>query len=340
MIDSTRPGRLRRSEGIRAMVRETRLSNDALIFPLFVRSGSKVKSPIASMPGHFQWTVDLLVEECKAIVDLGIRSVLLFGVSDKKDEHASQAYAPDGTVQRAIRAIKAAVPGLAVITDVCLCAYTSHGHCGVFSKASKVSAKGGKAARPVAFDEPATLDILGKVAVSHARAGADLVGPSDMTDGNVGAVRQALDQARFEATGILAYSVKFASAMYGPFRQAANSAPAFGDRRSYQMDTANADEALREARLDVEQGADILMVKPALSYLDIIYRLKQTFDLPIAAYNVSGEYSMVKAAGARGWLVERAVYMEHLLSITRAGADLLITYWAKEAAGVLRKGAL
>ena len=352
MSAPSRPRRLRRTEAIRAMVRETRLSADSLILPLFARSGSKIRTPIAAMPGQFQWSVDLLAEECRSVADLGIRAVLLFGVSERKDEQASCAYAPEGVVQRAIRAIKTAAPHLSVITDVCLCAYTSHGHCGVFrqapaakrlTNAKRRTKTGGKpssgAEKTVAIDEPRTLEILGKVAVSHAQAGADLVGPSDMMDGNVAAVRQALDRAGFDATGILAYAVKYASAMYGPFREAALSAPAFGDRRSYQMDPANAVEAMREARLDAEQGSDILLVKPELSYLDVIWRLSQAFDLPVAAYNVSGEYSMVKAAVARGWVVERAAWMEQLLSLSRAGADLLITYWAKDAAQALKRGA-
>jgi porphobilinogen synthase len=328
MSEAMRPRRLRRSPSIRSLVSETRLSVDSLVMPLFVRAGAKTRAPIAAMPGQFQWTVDLLTQECKAIFDAGIRAVLLFGVADKKDTRARGAYAADGLVQCAVSAIKAAVPELVVITDVCLCAYTPHGHCGVLKTNAPAAA--------VAIDEPATLDILGRVAVSHARSGADFVGPSDKMDGDVAAVRRSLDKADFTDTGILSYTVKYASAMYGPFRDAANSAPAFGDRRSYQMDPANVREALRQASIDYESGSDILLVKPALSYLDVIWRLKEAFDCPVAAFNVSGEYAMLKAAASRGWVSERAAWMEQLLCMRRAGADILITYWAKEAAKALK----
>jgi len=309
----------RKSPASRALVREARLSADSLVMPLFVRSGARAPAPIRSMPGQFQWPIDGLVSECEALFRGGVPAVLLFGVTEKKIKNASAsaAYAEDGLVPRAVRAIKKAVPDLAVITDVCLCAYTADGHCRLPST-------------------EATLKTLGKMAVAHAAAGADFVGPSDMTDGNVGAVREALAGARLEETGILAYTVKYASALYGPFREAADSTPASGDRRSYQMDPSNAAEALREAEQDIAQGADILMVKPALGYLDIVHALKQRFALPVAAYNVSGEYAMVKAAAQQGWLDERSVWMEQLLCMRRAGADILITYWAKDAARMLR----
>jgi porphobilinogen synthase len=315
--------RLRRTEALRRLVRETHLQADHLVLPLFVRPGEGVRHPIPSMPGHFQLSVDELVRECREAADFGVPAVLLFGIPSGKDAVGSEAYALDGIIQRAVRALKAALPGLLVITDVCLCEYTSHGHCGVL-KDDEV-------------DNDATLELLARMAVSHARAGADLVAPSDMMDGRVGAIRRALDEAGFERTPIMAYSAKYASAFYGPFREAAESAPQFGDRRGYQMDPANADEALHEVELDLEEGADIIMVKPALAYLDVIWRVKKEFGVPVAAYNVSGEFAMVKAAARAGWLDERRVAMEVLTAIRRAGADILITYFAKDAARWLRE---
>jgi len=337
---------MRLGEPLRSLVRETRLSANQLVMPLFVRSGKRVRAPIPSMPGQFQLSVDEVVNECRELHGHGVSAVLLFGLADRKDERGSGAYAKDGIVPQAVRAIKAQVPGLLVMTDVCLCAYTSHGHCGIvkYAQGSRLKALGkrGSKKQPSAesefwIDNDATLELIAKTAVSHAEAGADLVAPSDMMDGNVGAVRQALDASGFDRVPILAYAVKFASSLYAPFRQAVESAPQFSDRRSYQMDSANTDEALREAALDIEQGADILMVKPALAYLDIIHRLKQAFHYPVAAFSVSGEYAMVKAASARGWLSERPVWVELLLAMKRAGADLLITYWAKDAAKLLRE---
>ena len=319
--------------------------------PLFVRLGQRIRTPIPSLPGQFQLSIDQLVEECRQLHDLRIPAVLLFGSSDRKDEQGSRAWAGDGLIQEAVRAIKTQVPELLVITDVCLCAYTNHGHCGLVKTAQgsrlKAEGKSQKKSWPRAsslqprattkwwIDNDATVELLAKTALSHAKAGADLVAPSDMMVGTVGAIRRTLDHAGFKQLAILAYSVKYASSFYGPFREAVGSTPAFGDRRTYQMDPANRDEALREARLDVEQGADILMVKPALAYLDIIRLLKDELQAPVAAFNVSGEYAMVKAAAARGWLVERATWLEMLLAMTRAGADVLITYWAKDAAKLL-----
>lgn len=347
-MNASRPRRLRQRESLRALVRETHLSADQLIMPLFVREGKQVRAPIPSMPGQFQFSIDQLVHECRELHGQRVPAVLLFGLSEKKDEKASGAYAKDGIVQRAVRAIKQEIPELTVITDVCLCAYTSHGHCGIVKTRGGVKPKKKTSAKKSSqvtalkdgefwIDNDASLELLTKVALSHADAGADLVAPSDMMDGNVAAIRHALDRDGFERLPIMAYTAKYASTFYGPFRQAVDSAPAFGDRRSYQMDPANSDEALREARLDLEQGADILMVKPALAYLDIIYRIKQTFHVPVAAFNVSGEYAMVKAAAGRGWLMERPAWFEILLGFKRAGADLLITYWAKEAAKYLRE---
>jgi porphobilinogen synthase len=318
-----RARRLRRNETMRRMVRETFLRIDDLICPLFVRSGKSVKNPIASMPGQFQFSIDQLVIEAKIVQSLGIPAVLLFGIPKTKDEVGSEAYARDGIVQEAIRMIKAAVPELIVITDVCLCEYTSHGHCGVV-KGNDV-------------DNDATLDLLARMALSHAEVGADMVAPSDMMDGRVGAIRKKLDEQGFTHIPIMSYAAKYASSFYGPFREAAESAPQFGDRKSYQMDPANAREELREIRLDIEEGADIVMVKPALSYLDIIRRVWMECDLPIAAYNVSGEFAMVKAASQLGWIDEERVMMEILVSIKRAGADLIITYFAKDAARLLRE---
>ena len=343
----SRPRRLRQSESFRRLVRETRLSIDQLVMPLFVRAGTNVRAPIPSLPGHFQLSADQAVKECRELAEHRVPAVLLFGMTQAKDEKASQAYAKDGVVQRAVEAIKAQVPDLAVITDVCLCAYMSHGHCGVVKyrmSPSKVSSKKSKAKTPVpqherefAIDNDATLELLAKTAVSHAQAGADMIAPSDMMDGRVRAIRQALDGAGCVQTPILSYAAKFASSFYGPFREAVNSSPVFGDRKSYQLDVANVEEALRSVAQDLEQGADAVIVKPALAYLDVIYRVKQQFHCPVAAFNVSGEYAMIKAASARGWLVERPTWLESLLAMRRAGADLLITYWAKEAAKVLHE---
>ncbi len=315
-----RPRRLRRTEALRAMVRETELSVKHLIYPLFVCPGKKVREEVSSMPGVYRLSVDEAVREAREVYELGIPAVILFGIPEKKDEVGSEAYARKGIVQRAIAAIKKEVPDLIVVTDVCLCEYTSHGHCGLI--------KGGE------VDNDATLELLARTAVSHARAGADIVAPSDMMDGRVGRIREALDEAGFQNVAILSYAVKYCSSFYGPFREAADSAPQFGDRRSYQMDPANAREALREAALDIEEGADIIMVKPAMPYLDIIRALREEFNHPVAAYQVSGEYAMIKAAARLGWLDEERVMMESLLSIRRAGADLIITYFAKE---VVRK---
>lgn len=313
-----RPRRLRRTENLRRLVRETRLSPDLFIYPLFVRSGRGLRQAVPSMPGVFQWSRDTVVQEAKEVHGLGIPAVILFGLPDRKDETGSEAYAPNGVVQEAVRAIKDACPDLVVVTDVCLCEYTSHGHCGVLHGQE--------------VDNDPTLGLLARIAVSHAQAGADMVAPSDMMDGRVGAIRKSLDEEGFHHTAIMAYSAKYCSAFYGPFREAADSAPQFGDRRSYQMDPPNAREALREIHLDIEEGADIVMVKPALAYLDIIRRVKEEFDWPVAAYNVSGEYSMIKAAAANGWLDEGRVMLEVLTAIHRAGADQIITYFAKDAA--------
>jgi len=316
-----RPRRLRRNEGIRRMVRETRLSPEMLVMPLFVCPGEGVRREISSMPGNFHFSVDELTSECREIASLGIGAVILFGLPPEKDETGSGAYDQDGIVQQAVRAVKSELADLTVVTDVCLCEYTSHGHCGVL--------KGD------VVDNDATLELLAKTALSHAGSGADMVAPSDMMDGRVGAIRDALDEEGFEDTAIMAYSAKYASAFYGPFREAADSAPQFGDRRSYQMDPPNVREALREIELDVEEGADIVMVKPALAYLDVIHAARDTFNVPLAAYNVSGEFSMVKAAARQGWLDEERVMMEILLSIRRAGADIILTYFAKDAARLL-----
>ena len=313
-----RPRRLRANENLRRMVRETRLSVDQLILPLFVCPGRKVDRPVASMPGVSQLSVDLVVEKAKGARDLGIPAVLLFGIPESKDEAGSEAYDPNGVVQRAVAALKKEVEELTVITDVCLCEYTDHGHCGVVVDGD--------------VDNDSTLDLLAKEALSHAEAGADMVAPSDMMDGRVGSIREALDDEGFSHLPIMAYSAKFASAFYGPFREAADSAPQFGDRRSYQMDPANGEEAMREVQLDIDEGADIVMVKPALSYLDLIWRVKDGYGYPVAAYNVSGEYAMIKAAAQKGWIDEERAMMEALVSIRRAGADLIITYFAEEAA--------
>jgi porphobilinogen synthase len=319
-----RPRRLRKNENFRRMVRETRLSLDNLIMPLFVVPGSRVSKPVASMPGVSQLSVDRLIEECKEIHDLGIPAVILFGIPANKDSVGSSAYSDTGVVQQALRALKKEVPDLLLITDVCLCEYTDHGHCGVVVDGD--------------VDNDATLDLLAKEALSHAKAGADMVAPSDMMDGRVGVIRDTLDEEGFDQVPIMAYAAKFASGFYGPFREAAESTPQFGDRRSYQMDPPNADEALREAQLDINEGADIVMVKPALAYLDLIWRVKEAFGYPVAAYNVSGEYAMIKAAAQNGWLDEERVMMEMLVGIRRAGADMILTYFAKEAARRLARG--
>jgi porphobilinogen synthase len=318
-----RPRRLRRSEPLRRMVRETRLSTDNLIMPLFVVPGRNVVTPVRSMPGIAQLSVDRVVEECKAIHDLGIPAVIVFGIPERKDAAGSGAYAADGIVQQALRAIKAAVPDLVLVTDVCLCEYTDHGHCGVVVEGD--------------VDNDSTLDLLAKEALSHAQAGADMVAPSDMMDGRVSAIRDRLDEEGFDHVPIMAYAAKFSSGFYGPFREAAESAPRFGDRRTYQMDPPNALEALREVELDIEEGADIVMVKPALAYLDVIWRVKEAFGYPVAAYSVSGEYAMLKAAAANGWLDEERVLMEGLMAMRRAGADMILTYSAKDAARLLSR---
>jgi porphobilinogen synthase len=314
--------RLRRNEALRGLVRETRLSAAGLIYPMFVCPGQKVRQEVSSMPGVFQQSADQIVEECREVESLGIPGVILFGLPEKKDARGLSSIAADGVVQRAIESIRKAKLKLLVITDVCLCEYTDHGHCGVIEDGE------------VAND--ATLDILAKQAVSHARAGADIVAPSDMMDGRVGVMREALDEHKFENISILAYAAKYSSAFYGPFREAAQSTPQFGDRRGYQMDPANAREALREVEMDLDEGADMVMVKPALPYLDIIRSVRDEFDVPVAAYNVSGEYSMVKAAVLKGWLDEQRVVTEILTGIQRAGAEIILTYHAKDAARWLR----
>jgi porphobilinogen synthase len=318
-----RPRRLRKNENFRRMIRETKLSVDNFVYPFFATFGKDVKKPISSMPGNFQMSVDHLVKEVQRAKDLGIPAVLLFGIPDKKDEVASGAFMKNGVVQQAVKRIKDKVPDVIVITDVCLCEYTSHGHCGMIEKGE--------------VDNDASLEVIAETAVSHAKAGADMVAPSAMMDGQVGAIRDALDEAGFDNLPIMAYSAKYASCFYGPFREAAESAPQFGDRKAYQMDPANGDEAIREISLDVEEGADIIMIKPALPYLDIIRRAREEFDLPIAAYNVSGEFSMIKAAAKLGWMDGERAMMEALTSIKRAGADIIITYFATEAAQFLQK---
>jgi len=315
--------RLRATEGLRRMVRETRLSPDNLIAPFFVVEGRDERQPIGSMPGQWRLSVDHLIKDAGEVHALGVPAILLFGVPAQKDEVGSEAWAPDGIVPRAIRAVKDRVPDLVVITDVCVDEYTTHGHCGIV--------KDGR----ILNDE--TLECLQKMALSHARAGADMVAPSDMMDGRVAAIRRALDGEGFTQTPILAYAAKFASCFYAPFREAAASSPQFGDRQSYQMDSANLREALREIELDIQEGADIVMVKPALPYLDVIHAARRAFDRPVAAYQVSGEYSMIKAAAQKGWLDERRAMLETLVSIRRAGADLILTYYAKEAARALHE---
>ncbi len=318
-----RPRRLRKNENFRRLIRETRLSADDLVYPLFAVTGKGVKKPIHSMPGNFQMSIDHLVKEVQKTKDMGIPAVLLFGIPDMKDEVASGAFAKEGIIQQAVRRIKDKVPDILVITDVCLCEYTSHGHCGMLEGHD--------------VDNDTTLEVLAETAVSHAKAGADMVAPSAMMDGQVGAIREALDEEGFEDVPIMAYSAKYASCFYGPFREAAESAPQFGDRKAYQMDPPNSDEAIREIGLDVEEGADVIMVKPALAYLDVIRRAREEFDLPIAAYNVSGEFSMIKAAANLGWLDGERAMMETLTAIKRAGADIILTYFAQEAAKLLAR---
>jgi len=319
-----RPRRLRKNDLFRRMIRETHLRPDDMILPLFVCPGKGVKRPISSMPGNFQLSIDLLIKEVQEVRSLGILGVILFGIPEKKDELGSEAYAEHGIIQRAVEALKEKVGEILIITDVCLCEYTSHGHCGVVKDGEVLN--------------DATLELLSRQALSHVRAGADMVAPSDMMDGRVGAIRKILDDHQLENVPIMAYSVKYATSYYGPFREAAESKPQFGDRKSYQMDPANGDEALREVQLDIEEGADIVMVKPALPYLDIIYRVKQTFNIPVAAYNVSGEFALVKAAAQLGWVDGEQVMMESLTAIKRAGADLILTYFAKDAARMLESG--
>jgi porphobilinogen synthase len=315
--------RLRSSEAMRKMVRQTSLNVTDLIYPLFVKAGRAVKEEIASMKGCFHFSPDSIVDEAKEIEQLGIPAILLFGQAVQKDEQGSQSWAEDGAVQQAVRAIKKACPQLLVITDVCLCAYTSHGHCGVVKDDGKI-------------DNDASCELLAKVALSHAQAGADIIAPSDMMDGRVGYIRQAFEENGFYDTAIMAYSAKYASAFYGPFRDVADSAPTFGDRKTYQMDPANADEAMTEIGLDIEEGADIVMVKPAVCFLDIISKAKARFDIPVAAYNVSGEYMMINAAADAGVLDREVAMMEMLVSIKRAGADIIITYFAKEVAKLIK----
>jgi len=315
---SYRPRRLRRDERFREMIRETHLRPDDMILPLFVCPGKGVRRSISSMPGHFQLSIDELIKEVKEAKSLGILGVILFGIPENKDEVGSEGYSENGIIQRALTSLKNGVEGITLITDVCLCEYTSHGHCGVVRDGGVLN------------DE--TLELLAQQALSHVKAGADMVAPSDMMDGRVGAIRKILDENRFQDIPILAYAAKYASSFYGPFREAAESKPQFGDRKSYQMDPPNAEEALREVRLDIEEGADMVMVKPALPYLDVIYRVKQAFNIPVAAYNVSGEFAMVKAASQLGWMDGEQVMMESLIAIKRAGADLILTYFAKEAA--------
>jgi len=318
-----RPRRLRRSETIRRLMRETTLQVDDLIMPLFVVHGTGIRQEIVPMPGNYQLSVDQLTKEVKEIAALGIPAVILFGIPERKDAYGSEAYAKDGIIQQAVRAIKDSVTDLLVITDTCLCEYTSHGHCGVVEHGT-------------VKNDP-TLELLAKAAVSQAEAGADMIAPSDMMDGRVAAIREALDTDGFEEVPIMAYAAKYASSFYGPFREAAEATPQFGDRRSYQMDPANAAEALREVAMDIEEGADIVMVKPALAYLDVVWRIRTEFDVPVAAYSVSGEFAMVKAAARLGWLDDERVMCEILTAIKRAGADIILTYFAKDAARLLRR---
>ncbi|MBP7765746.1 MAG: porphobilinogen synthase [Syntrophaceae bacterium] len=315
--------RLRKNDNFRRLVRETRLSVDELVYPLFAVPGKDVKKPISSMPGQFQMSVDHIAKEAREAYALGIPALLLFGIPDRKDEQGTGAFAKDGIVQQAVKRVKNEVPDMLVITDVCLCEYTSHGHCGIIEKGDVLN--------------DATLEVLAETALSQVKAGADMVAPSAMMDGQIAAIREILDENALENIPVMAYSAKYASSFYGPFREAAESAPQFGDRKAYQMDPANSDEAIREISLDVNEGADIIMVKPALPYLDIICRAKQEFDLPLAAYNVSGEYAIIKAAAKLGWIDEEKAMLESVTAIKRAGADIIITYWAKDLAKVLAK---
>lgn len=319
----TRHRRLRKNPVIRGLVRETSLSAKDLVMPLFVRTGKGIRSPIASMPGNYQFSVDQLIAHCRELFIRGIKSVLLFGIPDQKDETGDIACDPEGIVQQAVRSLKESVPGMYVITDICNCEYTTHGHCGTI--------------RDGDVDNDRTLETLARQSVSLAQAGVDMVAPSDMMDGRVGAIREALDKNGFSSLPVMSYSAKFASAFYGPFREAAGSTPEFGDRKSYQMDPANRLEALREAESDIEEGADIIMVKPALAYLDVIREVKDTFNIPLAAYNVSGEFSMVKAAAEKGWIDENKIVIEILTSIKRAGADIIISYHSQDIIGELQE---
>jgi porphobilinogen synthase len=318
----TRPRRLRRNEAIRSLARETRLSTSGFIYPMFVCPGKNVRNPISSMPGVAQQSVDMFLEECREVEQLGIPGIILFGIPDKKDALGTEAYAADGVVQRAVEAVRHAKLNLLVMTDVCLCEYTDHGHCGIVENGQ-------------VMNDP-TLELLAAESLSHARAGADIIAPSDMMDGRVGAIRKALDIGGFQDVAIMSYAAKYCSGFYGPFREAAESAPQFGDRRGYQMDPANAREALREVELDLAEGADMIMVKPALAYLDIIQRVRETFSVPVGAYNVSGEFAMVKAASANGWIEEKRIAMEILTAIHRAGASIILTYHSKDAAKWLK----
>lgn len=313
--------RLRKTANLREMFRETRLSKSDFIYPLFIVEGENVKREIGSMPNIFQMSVDIALRECEELLELGIPAIILFGIPNEKDEQGSGAYAEEGIIQKAVREIKQRFPEMIVVTDVCLCEYTSHGHCGVIENGGVLN--------------DLTLELLAKEALSHAESGADIIAPSDMMDGRVGKIRQTLDENGFSEIPIMAYSAKYASAFYGPFREAAESAPQFGDRKSYQMDIGNSDEAMREIALDIQEGADIVMVKPALAFLDIIRRAKEEFNIPLAAYNVSGEYSMIKAAGEKGWIDGERAMMECLFSIKRAGADVIITYFAKDVSKLL-----
>jgi porphobilinogen synthase len=337
-----RPRRLRRTEALRSFVRETRLSPDGLVYPLFICPGEGIRKEVRSMPGVFNLSIDEAVTECREVKAFGIPSVILFGLPEFKDEKATGAWAEDGIVQRAARAIKRDVPGLLIMGDVCLCEYMSHGHCGIVKPVTAPQSVGAAAAAPPAIkaDEyeivnDASLEILARTAVSQAKAGVDIIAPSDMMDGRVAAIRAALDMNGLEQIPILSYAAKFASGFYGPFREAADSAPQFGDRRSYQMDSANLREAMREIALDLEEGADMIMVKPAIAYLDVIAEARRRFDVPIAAYQVSGEYAMIKAAAQNNWIDHDRVMLESLLSIQRAGASIVLTYFAKEVAKIL-----
>lgn len=343
-----RPRRMRKNENLRRLIRETKLSVDNLVMPYFVCPGKSVKKPIHSMPGNYQWSIENLVKEVKETEELGIPAVILFGIPEKKDEKGLGAYAKNGIVQQAVRAIKDKVPEIIVITDLCLCEYMSHGHCGLLKRVSREAGKRGSeklnrlTAQPLntfyEIDNDATLEVLAKTAVSQVEAGVDIIAPSGMMDGQVKTIRSTLDENNFSHIPIMSYSAKYASAFYGPFREAAESPPKFGDRRSYQMDPPNWEEALREVQLDIEEGADIVMVKPALAYLDIIRLVKDKFHYPVAAYNVSGEFSMIKAAGEKGWLEEGKIVFEVLTAIKRAGADIILTYFAKDIAGKLDAG--